>query len=243
MDCKIGAFALSNDTVIALHRLRSLEDTTAQVDCKDNCVDDQPTLRYNKAMGLKNRREDRMARKMSISVLSLLLAGWILGALQGYCQAVHPLVQESRGYVRWSMVTALGNQGDTTALPLIRSALRDSEPGVRRRAALSLARLGDRTAVVLLVDALGDVEWSVRASAAYALGKLGDPSAVQALGQALMDTRWEVRSSAAAALGQIGDRSAAPLLGTALKDPHWFVRWEARKASLNLEKEGGSLEE
>src|SRR3989454_88531 len=64
---------------------------------------------------------------------------------------------------------------------LLRGALGDPQPTVRRQAALAAGRIGDPGAVDLLVAALRDSDRAVQAAAAFALGMLKDPRAVEPL--------------------------------------------------------------
>jgi cyclophilin family peptidyl-prolyl cis-trans isomerase/HEAT repeat protein len=88
--------------------------------------------------------------------------------------------------------------------------LRDTDRGVRRRAALAAGRLADPALVPVLVELMNDQEVEVRRVAAFALGLAGDRAAVDRLVAALRDADAQVRGRAAEALGRIGDPRAAP---------------------------------
>ena len=88
--------------------------------------------------------------------------------------------------------------------------LRDSDRGVRRRAALAAGRIAHPTLVPGLIALMNDAEVEVRRMAAFALGLAGRPSAVDSLRAALGDPDAGVRGRAAEALGRIGDARAAP---------------------------------
>jgi HEAT repeat protein len=91
--------------------------------------------------------------------------------------------------------------------PLLRAALEDTDPAVRRTAAtLASARrnVGKRSELQAAVAfALYDADASVRAAAAQALGTAGDERVVLALIRAVADESPEVREAASAALRSI----------------------------------------
>jgi cyclophilin family peptidyl-prolyl cis-trans isomerase/HEAT repeat protein len=87
--------------------------------------------------------------------------------------------------------------------------LRDSDRGVRRRAALAAGRIGDASVVPSLIDLMNDKEPEVRQMAAFALGLIGDATAMERLVAALGDSEVVVRARSLEALGRIGDVRAA----------------------------------
>lgn len=116
--------------------------------------------------------------------------------------------------VRATALGALGRLGELTPDELA-SALVDSSPHVRRRAALVAATNagGDLRAL------LADHDHLVAEAAAWALGERNDRDAVPLL--ITMTTSHEeplCRESAVAALGAIGDPSAVPAILTACSD-------------------------
>ncbi|HET7293165.1 MAG TPA: HEAT repeat domain-containing protein [Vicinamibacteria bacterium] len=90
--------------------------------------------------------------------------------------------------------------------------LRDSDRGVRRRAALAAARIGDASVVASLVELMNDGEAEVRQMAAFALGLVGDRLATERLLASLADTDATVRGRSAEALGRLGDPRAGPAI-------------------------------
>src|SRR5258705_281200 len=64
---------------------------------------------------------------------------------------------------------------------VIRDALANPNPAVRRQAALAAGRIGDAAAVDLLLPVLNDTSPPVQAAAAFALGLLKDARALPAL--------------------------------------------------------------
>ena len=100
-------------------------------------------------------------------------------------------------------------------VPDLVALLRDTDVGVRRRAALAIGRVGRVEGVEPLTAALHDDEADVRAQAAFALGLIGVPAGVAPLTAALKDASPVVRGRAAEGLGLIGDSAAAPAVADA----------------------------
>jgi cyclophilin family peptidyl-prolyl cis-trans isomerase/HEAT repeat protein len=96
--------------------------------------------------------------------------------------------------------------------------LRDTDRGVRRRAALAAGRIGDAGAVPALIEFMNDGEVEVRKIAAFSLGLLGDARGLERLTASLKDSDPTVRGRAAEALGRIGDARAAPAVAQMVLD-------------------------
>jgi cyclophilin family peptidyl-prolyl cis-trans isomerase len=94
--------------------------------------------------------------------------------------------------------------------------LRDSDRGVRRRAALAAGRIADAAAVPALIDLMNDPEPEVRQMSAFAMGLVGDRLAFERLIASLKDVDSVVRGRAAEALGRLGDPRAGPELARML---------------------------
>src|SRR2546422_656537 len=103
---------------------------------------------------------------------------------------------------------------------LLRGALGDPQPTVRRQAALAAGRIGDPGAVDLLVAALRDSDRAVQAAAAFALGMLKDPRAVEPLAALVRAVAPAQQGApeveAVTALAKIGGDEAARALGDLL---------------------------
>jgi len=117
--------------------------------------------------------------------------------------------------------------GSSAVNPLL-TALKDSDPNVRKSAAEALVKIGS-PAVNPLIAALKDSDKEVQKSVAEALGKIGQP-AVNPLLSVLMDSDSHVRRFATEALGKIGDSKAIDPLITALNDSDRYVRESAAEA-------------
>lgn len=99
---------------------------------------------------------------------------------------------------------ALGNIGDTRAVPALIAALADERIAVRVSAAGALGMLGDERAVDPLIRTLRDERATVRGEAAAALGRLGDIRAIPSLIHLLRDEEADVLHRASGALGRLG---------------------------------------
>lgn len=124
--------------------------------------------------------------------------------------------------VRRTATLALGDIGDTAAVPALLGVLRDRDAFVRNCAADALGRIGDASAIAALMEALKDENKGVRCNAANALGRLGDAFAVPALVDALQDEDEYFCKCAVDALGKIGT-PAIPALIMALKAEKQFI--------------------
>ena len=118
------------------------------------------------------------------------------------------------------------------------NALKDSDAGVRLKAAEALGKLADNRAVDPLIEVLrNDEDRDVRLKAAWALGEIGDARAVDPLSYAsVKDADGYVREEAYKVLqkntigGNKNDtRSADPII-EALKDEDQGVRYRAAEA-------------
>lgn len=116
----------------------------------------------------------------------------------------------------------------TQAVPLLMTALADTEPRVRSSAAVALADLEAKEAVDPLLLAVEDDDAGVRQMAMAALGEIGDGRAVRRLERAQSDARAEMRYQAVIALSHLlegDDLCAALQRGTS--DDDFNVRYIA----------------
>ena len=144
--------------------------------------------------------------------------------------------------VRQSAVLSLGASGDSRAMPVLQSALKDADKEIRKAAAEAISLLGGASdaagAVAALCKALLDESHDVRMHAAEALGGLSDRGCVEALAKALHDQHRAVRKHAAIALSHYGDSRATPVLADALADHAEYGREDVIAA---LERLGGPV--
>jgi HEAT repeat protein len=90
--------------------------------------------------------------------------------------------------IRVEIVRAIGRCSTPAAASVLRSALDDSDAGVRQVACKAWGRRGGPEAAAELTRILSsDVDKDVRLTAAVALGETGDPNAVAALGEVLAE--------------------------------------------------------
>jgi HEAT repeat protein len=126
--------------------------------------------------------------------------------------------------IRWATALALGNLGDTGAIPPLVKALGDPDKYVRFGAALALDRLAwdpgtDEEKALLLI---AKQEWP-------SLPSLG-AGATHPLLQATRDRDPGIRARAVDTLGELGDARGAEACDHALRDPDGGVRWRATLA-------------
>jgi HEAT repeat protein/uncharacterized protein YozE (UPF0346 family) len=131
---------------------------------------------------------------------------------------------------RRSAVSALGEVGDRSTVPLLVESLKDSDWHVRADAVSALIIIEDTSAVPALITALKDSEKEVRVRAIRALAGMRDTVAVSALIEMLKDSELEVQTQAISALKEIGERSAASALIKLLSDEREDIRADAAGA-------------
>ena len=128
---------------------------------------------------------------------------------------------------RAAAIRTLGAFGELPDLPLIGTALTDSDSWVRMTAADALSHFQNDQVLPLLQRAIQDSDPRVVSVAYASVEKIGSrptPVLVDALGKASQEaTRW----SAAGALGAVKATQAMPALRTALNDASLKVRTEA----------------
>jgi hypothetical protein len=115
-------------------------------------------------------------------------------------------------------------------VPLLRSAIGDSDWCVRRLAAPILGRVHDPSATQAMLAALAAPEASTREMGALALGFAGDTHTVAPLVARLRDESPRVRATAAWALGEMESKAAVRPLIEVLKDADASARESAAHA-------------
>lgn len=139
-----------------------------------------------------------------------------------------PLLRNRSPERRYEAAIALGRTGDQAAVPALKEALSDPDPGVRWMSLESLGAIGG-PALPVLIGLLDSDDVDLRWGAAVALGDIGDPAAVGPLVRALGDSDRYVRTRAALALAAIGV-PALPSLAAAAGNRDAGVRWAAALA-------------
>jgi HEAT repeat protein len=158
--------------------------------------------------------------------------------------------------IRLGAIEALGDSGDSRAVPSLVPLLKDPDNEIRWETALALGMLDDKEVIPALRDALRDKDRFVREGAALSLERLSwSPEnpledayllcarqewealshrgslAILPLDIATRDKDPEIRLNAARALGSIGSEEGIPLMYRLLRDPDDRVRWEAVQAA------------
>jgi HEAT repeat protein len=134
-------------------------------------------------------------------------------------------------FTRANAATALGYIGDSSDVPVLVVALRDSGVfgRVRSSAAEALGSLKDASAVPALREAVQDRHPTVRANAIFALAEICGLSVVSEILQALADNNGSVREHAIYALINL-DTAAIPVLEEALNHSSEAIRSGATDA-------------
>lgn len=89
--------------------------------------------------------------------------------------------RSSEWLVKFSIIAALGELGDTRAFELLETALHSGTELVKAAAIGSLGELGDDRAIPLLLPLITDPDWQVRHRTAQALGHFDRPEIRTAL--------------------------------------------------------------
>lgn len=161
-----------------------------------------------------------------------------LSALGISLDKVSPDLSSSSWQVRAAAVATLARLGDRNAVPLIVSALRDSDSRVRTEAARTLGQFNDPTATDALIGTLSDQSGDVRVEAAFALGRLKNSRALVPLASLLNDRDPRVSLAAAESLGRMGDPRATRVLLDSLASADWRVRSRATQVLARVASEG-----
>jgi HEAT repeat protein len=130
--------------------------------------------------------------------------------------------------IRKGAAEALGQIGNTRAIPKIIDALNDPERLVRIEAVKALAALGV-PAIAPLMQIFREGSGHMRTGAMEALWMLGQPATTPLI-MVLKDDQSDVRKRAALLLGEIGDQKAVDHLTGLLSDDNVAVRKEAFEA-------------
>ncbi|MBF2078512.1 MAG: HEAT repeat domain-containing protein [Synechococcales cyanobacterium T60_A2020_003] len=100
--------------------------------------------------------------------------------------------------VKFSIIAALGELGDTRPFGMLEDALQSDNELIKTAAIGSLGELGDRRAVPLLIPFASDEDWQVRYRVAQALSRFDDADA-QATLKALTSDDMDAVANAAKA--------------------------------------------
>lgn len=120
-------------------------------------------------------------------------------------------------------------------LPVLKKALNDEKPSIRRLATVYLGMIENPVVLPLLYQALKDKSVTVRRTAGDCLSDIGDPSAMIPMMDALKDKNKLVRWRAAMFLYEVGDRTVLSSLKQAEEDPEFEVSMQVKMAIERIE--------
>ena len=120
-------------------------------------------------------------------------------------------------------------------LPMLKKALQDEKPSIRRLATVYLGMIKEREVLPLLYTALKDKTVTVRRTAGDCLSDLGFPEAAEEMSKALTDKSKLVRWRAAMFLYEAGDEDSLPALKQAENDPEFEVSLQIKMAIERIE--------
>ncbi|MBT2656316.1 conserved virulence factor C family protein [Bacillus sp. ISL-18] len=120
-------------------------------------------------------------------------------------------------------------------LPMLKKALHDEKPSIRRLATVYLGMIKEREVLPLLYTALKDKTVTVRRTAGDCLSDLGFPEAAEEMAKALTDKSKLVRWRAAMFLYEAGDENSLPALKKAENDPEFEVSLQIKMAIERIE--------
>ncbi|KMY54553.1 virulence factor [Bacillus sp. FJAT-27231] len=120
-------------------------------------------------------------------------------------------------------------------LPLLKLALADSKPAIRRLAVVYVGMIEDKKVLPLLYQGLNDSTVTVRRTAGDCLSDLGFKEAIPVMCKALEDKSKIVRWRAAMFLYEVGDETALPALKKAADDPEFEVQMQVKMALERIE--------
>ncbi|MGM0873897.1 MAG: conserved virulence factor C family protein [Bacillota bacterium] len=137
----------------------------------------------------------------------------------------------------WSVRFAHLDQMDPSEddLPVLKKALNDEKPSIRRLATVYLGMIEKTVVLPLLYQALKDKSVTVRRTAGDCLSDIGDPTAMNAMIDALKDKNKLVRWRAAMFLYEVGDHTALSSLKQAEEDPEFEVSMQVKMAIGRIE--------
>jgi hypothetical protein len=115
-------------------------------------------------------------------------------------------------------------------LPVLKKALTDEKPSIRRLAVVYLGMIKDKKVLPLLYYGLRDKVVTVRRTAGDALSDLGFEEAMEPMADSLRDKSKIVRWRAAMFLYEVGDESVLPALEAAENDPEFEVKLQVKMA-------------
>ncbi|HYL97821.1 MAG TPA: HEAT repeat domain-containing protein [Blastocatellia bacterium] len=143
-------------------------------------------------------------------------------------------VTNANWQARITAVATLARLHDSRAVPVVITALKDSDERVRAESARALAVLADNRAVEPLLGALADQSPEVRFQAAAGLGIFKDRRSIQPLESALTDRDSRVSAAAAESLARLQDPGVIRMLIRTLGSGDWQLRARAAQVLMRV---------
>ena len=142
---------------------------------------------------------------------------------------------------RSDAIYAIGELGDTRAVPILIRILQEGASPEEARKALEELYSRGPLMISRQTSDFNTIFPKIREAAAVALGLLHDRRALHPLMEALQaDWAWNVRAAAGFALGELGEAEAIPILERLAKtQPEKEVRNQAKQALKKLKKKPG----
>jgi HEAT repeat protein len=124
----------------------------------------------------------------------------------------------------------IGESGCERLAPDIVRHLKDSDAGVRCKAAKALANLDAKESATELLNLLQDSDSAVRWMAGLGLAELRAVESIPGIVELLKHSKADVREAATRALGELGAKDLAPEIVKLLRDSEARVRMAAAEA-------------
>jgi HEAT repeat protein len=199
------------DRLRGVNHLRQLDPAIAYELIKLPIIDGNVRVRYAAVSQMSSLGEQNLAESKRLLRAALFdpepdvqaAAADSIGALhltEAYEELEQLYHKTSEWLVRFSIVAALGELGDTRAFPLLADALNSETDLVVTAAIGSLGELGDARAVPLLIPYADNSDWQIRYRVAQALGQFKTPEARSTLEKLANDEVEQVTELAKAAL-------------------------------------------
>ncbi len=199
------------DRLRAVNQIRTLDRTVAFDMLQQAIGDPNPRVRYAavsqlSSLGNQNREKALMLLRDRLKDSEpdvQAAAADSIGALQ-LTEAFDELYalyrSSSEWLVRFSIVAALGELGDSRSFEILEDAIQSPNELMQMAAIGSLGELGDPRAINLLAPHVQNQDWQVRYRVAQALSRLKDPQAQRLLKTLAQDPVEQVAQEAQASL-------------------------------------------
>jgi len=210
-----------SDRLRGLNQLRQLDPAIAYTLIKPRLVDSNTRVRYAAVSQFATLGQQDLDEALPL-LLDLLhndpeidvkaAAADAIGGLKlasAFADLQQVYQQTNEWLLRFSIVAALGELGNTSALEFLADALQADEDLVRMAAISSLGELGDFRAIPLLLPFVEHDDWQVRYRLVQALANLGGAEATAALKTLANDTFNQVAQEAQTCLENVGKGSGS----------------------------------